>query len=200
MEKSVIIDGINLNIIFYDFTCITGVRQTFGQSFNFYEMNFNDGVLMGRGIYTRLYIQEGAIVEINCKSEIADRESEYDNEYWYGIWLLDYENSQSTAIHVDSDVFEITDNWERYHSQDVTDSGSLVNYVKFASKLRYIGRQEDHGKYLQCKTTRGSIASTRHIRGGTGPAIVLIVRRKDHYKFIIGYSLVACALVMLVPV
>ena len=154
-------------------------------SFFFDEMTFNDGPINGRSVtqYSRLYIQEGAVVEIRCKSQKPARESEYQQYYWYGVWFLDYNGKSSDAVQVNSDVFEITDNWEKYHSHDV--DGSLGPYVKLVSTLRYTGRIEDNGKYLQCRPGQGSIATTRQIRGSgnnDGALIVLIVRRKFHHR------------------
>ena len=177
------------------FDTITGVRESDGQipeppilepadpppnepsSFHFTEMNVADGPITGKAgsMYSRLYIQEGAIVEITCKSNKASRESEYTDGNWFGA-----DDSQSFTTRVDSDIFEITDNFEKYHSTDVHDSTSLGTYIKFVSSLRYTGRLEDNGKYLQCRTADSSKA----VRTGPNNAavIVLIVRRKFHHR------------------
>ncbi len=180
-----IIDGTGIKIkqllFMSSFYFFTGVPETFGQpSFTFEDMTFNDGLIKSRTItqYSRLYIQEGAVVEITCKSARPDRESLYSTEFWYGVWFLDYDTSTQWATQVDSTFFRIQNNWERYHSTDVESGTSLDNFLKFVSTLKYVARLEDNGKYLQCRTAEGSTSNTRIINTANHALVVLIVRRK----------------------
>ncbi len=155
---------------------ITGLRETLGQPFVFYEMTFADGPITDRSTNSdsRLYIQEGAIVEISCKTPNARWSYNVLSNYdYYGVWLLNYDDSRSTTTRVDSDIFEITDNWEQYHSTGV--SSELVKHIVFVSKLRYTGRLEDNGKYLQCKTAKGAVAI---LSVGQEALVILVVRRE----------------------
>ena len=143
-------------------------------------MNFADGPITGRqaNSHSRLYIQEGAIVEMSCKSPTTFRESialNSANDY-RGVWLLNYDQSGSSTTKVDSEIFEITDNWEKYHAFTVQESTSLGNYIRMTSKLRYTGRLEDNGKYLQCKTRNGS--NPINNPSSNAALVILVVRRK----------------------
>ena len=171
-------------VVIFMFDFIAGVSETLGQLFVFYEMDFADGPITGRqdNSKSRLYIQEGAVVEISCKTEYSNTESSATGSAfnWHGTWLLNYDKfGSSTPTRVDSEIFEITDNFEQYHRTDVQDSTSLGHYVKFVSTLRYIGRLEDNGKYLQCRPQDGLDAITNVPNSAL---VILVVRRKFHHK------------------
>ncbi len=131
--------------------------------------------------YSRLYTQEGAVIEISCKTRDANAESIYGvGTTWYGTWLLDYEDSGTTATRIDSDLglFEITENFEKYHSTTVQETESFGHYMKRVTTLRYTGRLEDNGKYLQCRVGRSSVL----VDGIHLALVILVVRRKFHHR------------------
>ncbi len=141
-------------------------------------MNFADGPVTGRGDnpYSRLYIQEGAIVEIKCKSQNALHQVEASS-YWYGIFFLNYDESDSDTTYADFVQFPYYQNWERYQSTVI--SSSLNGGVKFMSTLRYTARMEDNGKYLHCRTAEWPLSSSLIFPNAPNAAlVVLVVRRK----------------------
>ncbi|XP_072047433.1 uncharacterized protein [Amphiura filiformis] len=165
------------------FTLLIGTCEANDVAFN--KFLLHDGETRsscGYGNYhPRLILQEGAIVDVVCKTNKAIRRGPLSA---VGVkWALQthtgtgnnhqYEELRFT---VDDKVFPDERNYEKYHSEYV-DGPSFDKAVKVMSTLRYTARKEDHGKGLVCEGV--------DLNGGSSPDVSSYYYVGNHLHLVI---------------
>ncbi|XP_072017836.1 uncharacterized protein [Amphiura filiformis] len=133
----------------------------------FNELTFDDGPAVDG---KRLYIQEGAIVDVICKQ--ASGTGSWLNDRFDVDWTL---GPAPGNYPVDHDIFPAEKNFEAYHS---TLTGSSHGLNKALSTLRYTARMEDNGKAIFCSGVEVGVGgfASKTVPGFTGAVASLNVR------------------------
>ncbi|XP_072014783.1 uncharacterized protein [Amphiura filiformis] len=133
--------------------CDTDFSSSPGPLFFRNDFLLNDGEVWRSSYdgnkHRRLMLQEGAVVDITCRSNKAARTGPAEG---VGVkWTLAVEHGQIGKFPVDPHVFPAERNVEKYHSTALSGSEFGPYAAKAIATIRYTARLEDHGKNLGCQ-------------------------------------------------